>query len=258
MQTAKLNTILTNSNTICRDLTNIDIVIIASVMVKIWKESNVIGTIFPPQPSSPFVNLETRKNQYIKIFINIISEVKGVNNLDNMFNLITGLTDNFNYFNNLQIEEISLNNNGQFNNLDMGNLISLSNIKLSSFNKFLYEKTYIFFKNYFDNDEQENISNTNNYIIFLNENLKLNPMSKSELASIYLGIKTFSKITSINANINKEKIIENLSMEYHISNNIFLQFLNKILLKISNNITVNLDNEIINYKLAYEVINWCT
>ena len=83
-------------------------------------------------------------------------------------------------------------------------------------------------------------------------------MSKSELASIYLGIKTFSKITSINANINKEKIIENLSMEYHISNNIFLQFLNKILLKISNNITVNLDNEIINYKLAYEVINWCT
>jgi actin-like ATPase involved in cell morphogenesis len=76
--------------------------------------------------------------------------------------------------------------------------------------------------------------------------------------SIFLGLRTFSKFTTNNTNINKEKIIENLSMEYHISNNDFLQFLNKILTKISNNVNVNLEHENINYKLVYEVINWCT
>jgi hypothetical protein len=254
MQTAKLNTILANSNTTCRDLTNIDIAIIASAMVKVWKESNMNCPIPPMQ----ILNLEIRKNQYIKILINIISEIKGVNNLDNMFNLITGLTDNFNYINNLQLDEIFLNNIGQFNNLDISNFTSLLNIKLSSFNKMLYDKTYIFYKNYFDNDEQENVLNTNTYVNFLNEILKKNPISKSDFASIFLGLRTFSKFTTNNTNINKEKIIENLSMEYHISNNDFLQFLNKILTKISNNVNVNLEHENINYKLVYEVINWCT
>jgi hypothetical protein len=255
MQTAKLNTILANGNRECRDLSNIDIIIIASAMVKVWKESNMNN----PVPSCSFINLETRKNQYIKIFTNIIGELKGINNLDNMFDLITGLTDNFNFFNNLQLGEIHLNNIGNFNNLDINDLSNLFNIKLSSLNKFLYEKTYIFFKNYFDNDEQQNISNTNDYVNFLNENLKLNLMSKSELASIFLGLQTFSKISTnnVNANINKEKIIENLGLVYHISTNNILKFINKIFLKISTNETVNVNNEIINYKLVYEVMNWC-
>lgn len=257
MQTAKLNTILANSNTTCRNLTNIDIAIIASAMVKVWKESNMNCSV-PSIPPIPFVNLEIRKNQYIKILINVISELKVVNNLDNMFNLITGLTDNFNYINNLQIDEIYLNNVGHFYNLDISNFTSLLNIKLSSLNKMLYDKTYIFYKNYFDNDEQENISNTNNYVNFLNEILKKNPISKSDFASVYLGLRTFSKITTNNVNINKEKIIENLSIVYHISNNNFLQFLNRIFVKITNNVNVNLENEDINYKLVYEVINCCT
>ena len=43
-----------------------------------------------------------------------------------------------------------------FSSINM--LSSISNIKISSFNKNLYDNTYIFFKNYFDNDDQEKIS----------------------------------------------------------------------------------------------------
>ena len=261
METTKLNTILANSTTLCRDLTNIDIVIIASAMVKVWKESNTNIHNPPSLPNTPnsipSVGLETRKNQYIKIFINIISGIKGVSDFDNMFNLITGLTDNFNYFTAGTIEEICLSNIGDFNNLIVNMLSSISNIKISSFNKNLYDNTYIFFKNYFDNDDQEKMLNTNNYINFLNDNLKKNILSKTELASVFVGLTTFVKLAGNNVNINKEKIIENLSTGYNISNSHILQFFNKIFFKICNNQNVNVENEVINYKLVFEVINWC-
>jgi hypothetical protein len=230
METTKLNTILANSTTLCRDLTNIEIVIIASAMVKVWKESNINIHNHPISITS--VNLETRKNQYIKIFMNIIGSIKGgVGDFDNTFNLITGLTDNFNYFNNLPIEDLCLNNISDFNNLNINMLSSISNIKISSFNKNLYDNTYIFFKNYFDNDDQEKILNTSNYVNFLNDNLKKSILSKSELASVFVGLTTFIKLTGNNANINKDKIIENLSAVYNISNSHILQFLIKFFLK---------------------------
>jgi hypothetical protein len=36
-----------------------------------------------------------------------------------------------------------------------------------------------------------------------------------------------------------------------------LQFFNKIFFKIFYNQFVTVENEVINYKLVYEVINWC-
>lgn len=257
MESTKLNTILTNSNTLCRSLSNIDIIIIASSMVKIWKETLIHPTPnLNPNPN-PIINVETRRNQYVKIFINVINSLTANNNLDDTFDLITGLTDNFNYFNNFPIEDIHLNNIHNFNNLNTYILNDLYEVHLSSFNKLLYTETYNFFKKYFDNNDEERIHNTNNYINFLNSHLKKNSLSKTELVSLYLGLITYKKITNGCVGINKDKIIENLATGYYISDYNILFELNKIFLKYVNNENFNIDNQSINYKLVFDIINWC-
>jgi hypothetical protein len=179
---------------------------------------------------------------------------------DSIFDLITGLIDNFNYLNNLPSENIYLNTVGCRYNSIVNNLYSMSNINLSLFNKLLYEESYIFFKNYFNNgdeNENENISNTNNYVSFLSSHLKKSTLSKSDLSSVYLGMKTYGKINTVCMNINREKIIENLSINYYISDDNTLCALNKLFAKHSNNENINIDYQSVNYKLVYEVINWC-
>ena len=259
MEMSKLNTILNNSNLVCRDLSNIDIIIVASAMLKICRETIMcMNTI-------PNANFEMKRNQYIKIFINILSQIKGLTNLDYMLDLTTNLIDNFNYLNNIvPLDEPCINNINICDEFNTHNLLTFSDIKISSFNKLLYKETYNLFKYYFDNDEQERVCNVNNYIIFLTDNLRKNGLSKNDFNSISLGLSTFIKVSGNIAIINKEKIIENLSLKYYISDCDILNILNKIFVKYLNleinneqNSELNNSNPMTDYLLVFEIINWC-
>jgi len=154
-------------NLVCRDLSNIDTVIVASVIVKVCRELNVCINAIPN------TNYETKRNQFIKILINVLSEIKGVNNVDYFLDLTTNLMDNINrFYNMIPLEDPFMSNMIFLNDCNANDLPSLFNMKISSFNKSLYKETYKLFKNYHDNDEQERVYNLNNYSNFLRDNLR--------------------------------------------------------------------------------------
>lgn len=259
MEFSKLNTILNNSNLVSRDLSNIDIVIIASVILKICRETIICMNAISNS------NFEIKRNQYIKIFINIFSQIKGLNNLDYMLDLTTKLIDYFNYLNNIvSLDEPYVNNINISDEFNTNNLLTFSNIKISSLNTLLYKETYNFFKDYFDNDEKERMYNLNNYVIFLIDNLRKNGLEKNDFNSVSLGLSTFIKVSGNIKNINKEKIIENLSLKYYISDFYILNILNKIFVKYLNfeinkeqHFELNNTDSMTNYLLVFEIINWC-
>ena len=75
-----------------------------------------------------------------------------------------------------------------------------------------------------------------------------------------IGLSTYVKVSGNVANINTEKIVENLSLKYYVSDVNAATTLNKLFTKQFDNDTLNEltnDNTQINYYLVYEIINWC-
>lgn len=246
METTITNSVLHNSNQNMRNLSEIDIIIITNALVKVYKD-NYLN-----------FNMETKKNEFIKLFIKIIQIINPNYNVDNLIDLVTKLNDNFVLINNLNQNELFLTN---FCNLNMytlnpvpNNIPNLWNVNILLFNKLLFDETYNFFKLYNDLDDSEKIEKKESYAKTISDILKKKTLSKIEYYSFLLGVNTLKKMT---INISIDKILVVLNKRCYISDLDILQKINSIYQKNMNSRELNIENEIIDYSLVYEIINSC-
>jgi hypothetical protein len=246
-----------------RELSKLDIIIISRAIVNTWNQNmNGVAELF-----------ETKKNNYIKIIIDIIYQLnqnKSVPSLIIMlYDITMVLNDNIKYFSDnpgpvpVPIDFPNLQNLPAFNNLFMHIYPNIMDIAHINMNWKLYDATCKLFTNFFNVDSAQKDLKKIRYFGFLNENLSKISIDLTHIFTVNKAISAYIRMNNPNNpvvnpgilildTISKNKIIKLLGTRFSISNPESFEQLNNIF--INNLVIPNQDNEII-YPLFYDIIN---
>ena len=215
---------------------------------------------------------ETKKNNYVKIIIDVIYQLnqnKPVPTLIIMlYDITMALNDNIKYFSDnpgpvpVHVDFPNLQNLPAFNNLNIHGYPNIMDIAHINMNSKLYDATCKLFTNFFNVDSAQKDLRKIKYFGFLNENLSKITIDLTHIFTVNKAISAYIRMNNINNPVNpgilildvmsKNRLIKLLGTKYSISAPESFEQLNNIFI---NNIVIpNQDNEI-NYPLFYDIIN---